>query len=94
MLDRDQYAAAVLSFLSEMSVICLRQTPDGLSQLPGFNEEVKDARVAICDPNASNAQALSAAFGLVDEFAQEAWESVLDQSFAAYRSQSSTSTTR
>jgi hypothetical protein len=84
MISKQDFATAVRSVLDELSMLCLRTTPDELDRLPGFAAELKEARTVACRPDASSTQVLSASCGLVDEFVTRSWDRVIAEAYDSY----------
>lgn len=86
MLSREQYAEIVSSYLVELNHIIKNATPDDLKALPGFSEEMAEYVADLRDSDNDTANVLSAAFGLVDEYAAGVnKEEVLAAGYEAYR---------
>jgi hypothetical protein len=84
MISKLDFATAVRSVFDELSLLCLRATPDDLARLPGFAAELAEMRSAVCRPDASSAQVLSASCGLVDEFVSRSWDKVISETYDSY----------
>lgn len=85
MLTREEFEGAALVFKDELSAICLQQTEQALRALPGFETELREALRTLRDPEARAVDVLTAACGLIDEFASLSWDSVVRQTYELYQ---------
>lgn len=88
MIDRDEFARAIDSFMGEMSAICGSQAADRIKRLPALAKELREARSLLNNPAISLEQLLAIAFGAVDEYYAASREDIIDQAYAFYLDQS------
>jgi hypothetical protein len=84
MISKQDFGTAVQFLFDELRVLCLRSDPNELAKLSGFAAELAEARSTACDPEASATQVLSASCGLVDEFVERSWDTVISQAYDTY----------
>lgn len=87
MVSREEFAAVLDSFMSEMSVIVVRDGPSRLRLLPGLAKELREARSMLSDPSVPLEQVLALSFGAVDEYYGANRNDIIDQAYALYSDQ-------
>ena len=84
MLSRDEYARAVHAFLGELSASLIGESPTKLRDIPGLEDEVREAANTLRDTNVPLNVVLATALGLIDEYLNRADSSVLDEAYTFY----------
>jgi hypothetical protein len=84
MVNRDEYDRVVESFMMEMPGVCITHSEAVLRKLPHLGPELDEYIALLRDPNLSPGEVLRTAFGLIDEFVRDTWESTMSESYALY----------
>ena len=84
MISEAEFQQAVRAFMSEMSMMCVSESPESLRAIPGFRGELEEARALFRDERTPDQVVLSTAFGLVDEYVERVWRKVITSAYASY----------
>ena len=86
MLTKSEYEDVIRVFLVELNYICLHASEQELRALPRLATEIDGILADLRDISNNSGNALTYAFGYIDEFVNADWESVTSTTYGVTRS--------